>query len=71
MLEPQIGYNIYGVSLANVDGYVFKDLTFHGVGIGGGTGYLFAAGNTPLDLNLLLCETIVAHGGLIITLVWV
>jgi hypothetical protein len=61
-IEPQIGYNIYGVtSAANIDGTT-SNLTFHGVVFAAGTGYLFLAGNTPLDLNFHY-ETIMAHGG--------
>jgi hypothetical protein len=60
-VEPQIGYNIYGVSSVNVDGYT-KNLTFHGLVLAAGTGYLFSIGNTPLDLHLRY-ETIVDHGG--------
>jgi hypothetical protein len=60
-VEPQVGYNIYGVSSVNVDGYT-KDLTFHGLVLAAGTGYLFMAGKVPLDLNLHY-ETIVDHGG--------
>ncbi|HTB25175.1 MAG TPA: hypothetical protein VK711_07380 [Puia sp.] len=60
-VEPQIGYNIYGVTSANVDGTT-ENLTFHGVVLAAGTGYLFLIGNTPLDLNLHY-ETIIDHGG--------
>jgi len=60
-VEPQIGYNIYGVSSVNVDGYT-QNLTFHGLVAAAGTGYLFLLGNTPLDLHLHY-ETIVDHGG--------
>lgn len=60
-VEPQVGYNIYGVTSENVDGYT-KDLTFHGLVLAAGTGYLFMAGKTPLDLNLHY-ETVIAHGG--------
>ncbi len=61
-VEPQIGYNIYGVtSAANIDGTT-ANLTFHGVVFAAGTGYLFLVGNTPLDLNFHY-ETIMAHGG--------
>ena len=60
-VEPQVGYNIYGVTSTNVDGYT-QNLTFHGVVFAAGTGYLFLAGNVPLDLNLHY-ETIIDHGG--------
>jgi hypothetical protein len=60
-VEPQIGYNIYGVTSEIVDGYN-KDLTFHGIVLAAGMGYLFDIGTVPLDLNMHY-ETIVAHGG--------
>ena len=60
-VEPQIGYNIYGVTSANVDGTT-ENFTFHGLVLAAGTGYLFLIGNTPLDLNLHY-ETIIDHGG--------
>jgi hypothetical protein len=60
-VEPQIGYNIYGVTSANVDGTT-QNLKFHGLVCAAGTGYLFLIGNTPLDLNLHY-ETIIDHGG--------
>lgn len=60
-VEPQIGYNIYGVTSENVDG-ITQNLTFHGIVFGAGTGYLFLLGNTPLDLHLHY-ETVVDHGG--------
>lgn len=60
-VEPQIGYNIYGVTSANVNGTT-ENFKFHGLVLAGGTGYLFLVGNTPLDLHLRY-ETIVDHGG--------
>ncbi|HEY1869562.1 MAG TPA: hypothetical protein VGG71_00820 [Chitinophagaceae bacterium] len=60
-VEPQVGYNIYGVTSMNVDGYT-QNFTFHGVVFAAGTGYLFLVGNIPLDLNLHY-ETVVDHGG--------
>ena len=60
-VEPQIGYNIYGVSSVNVDGTT-QNLKFHGLVCAAGTGYLFLLGNTPLDLHLRY-ETIIDHGG--------
>ena len=60
-VEPQIGYNIYGVTSAYVDGTT-ENFTFHGLVLAAGTGYLFLIGNTPLDLNLHY-ETVIDHGG--------
>ncbi|HEY4195488.1 MAG TPA: hypothetical protein VGM63_08125 [Mucilaginibacter sp.] len=60
-VEPQIGYNIYGITSAYVDGTT-KNLEFHGLVAAAGTGYIFLIGNTPLDLYLHY-ETIIDHGG--------
>lgn len=61
-VEPQVGYNVYGsTSMYDENGYVV-DLNYHGVVFAAGTGYLFMAGNQPLDLNLRY-ETVIAHGG--------
>jgi len=60
-VEPQVGYNIYGVTSANIDGFT-QNFKFHGLVLAAGTGYLFKVGNTPLDLNLHY-ETIIDHGG--------
>ncbi len=60
-VEPQVGYNIYGVTSIYADGAT-KNFKFHGVVLAAGTGYLFYVGNTPLDLNLRY-ETIIDHGG--------
>jgi hypothetical protein len=60
-VEPQIGYNIYGVTSTYVDGNT-ENLKFHGLVFAANTGYLFLIGNTPLDLNLRY-ETVVDHGG--------
>lgn len=60
--EPQIGYNIYGVtSLLDENGYNV-DLKYHGVVFAAGGGYLFSIASIPFDLNLRY-ETVVAHGG--------
>lgn len=60
-VEPQIGYNIYGVSSVNVDGTT-QNLKFHGLVGAAGGGYLFLIGSTPLDLHLRY-ETVIDHGG--------
>lgn len=61
-VEPQAGYNIYGVTSLNNDQGITQNYTFHGLVLAAGTGYLFKVGNTPLDLNLHY-ETIIDHGG--------
>src|SRR3954465_1221889 len=60
-VEPQVGYNIYGSSTLNVNGYA-KDFMYHGLVLGAGTGYLFSLWSAPLDLNLHY-ETIMDKGG--------
>ena len=61
-VEPQVGYNIYGVtSLLDDNGYNV-DLKYHGVVLAAGAGYLFSIGNVPIDINLRY-ETVIAHGG--------
>lgn len=61
-VEPQVGYNIYGVtSLEGKDG-LDVNLKYHGVIFAGGTGYLFYISNVSFDVNLRY-ETVIAHGG--------
>lgn len=60
-VEPQVGYNIYGITSENIDGKTVN-LKFHGVILSAGAGYLFLIGNTPLDLHLRY-ETVIDHGG--------
>lgn len=61
-IEPQAGYNLYGVtSLQDKDGNDV-DLKYHGVILAAGAGYLFNIGRTPFDVNLRY-ETVIAHGG--------
>lgn len=60
-MEPQLGYNMYGMSILNVDGYP-KEFKFNGIVLGAGTGYIFSIWSKPLDLNLHF-ETIRAKGG--------
>ena len=61
-VEPQVGYNLYGVtSLQNGEGDAI-DLKYHGVIFAAGTGYLFDIGRTPFDVNFRY-ETVIAHGG--------
>ncbi|HEY0041682.1 MAG TPA: hypothetical protein VGB71_13515 [Flavisolibacter sp.] len=61
-VEPQAGFNVYGVtSLAGENGETIN-LKYHGVVLAAGGGYLFNMGNTPFDVNLRY-ETVIAHGG--------
>lgn len=61
-VEPQVGYNIYGVtSLLDANGNNV-DIKYHGVVLAAGAGYLFSIGNVPFDINLRY-ETVIAHGG--------
>lgn len=61
-VEPQMGYNLVGItSLHDATGKGI-DLKYHGAIFAAGTGYLFTVGNQPFDLNLRY-ETVLAHGG--------
>lgn len=61
-VEPQAGYNVYGLTtLENEDGETI-DLKYHGVVFAAGAGYLFKLGNVGFDINLHY-ETVIAHGG--------
>lgn len=61
-VEPQVGYDIYGVtSLEGKDGQDVN-LKYHGVIFAAGTGYLFYISNVSFDVNLRY-ETVIAHGG--------
>ena len=61
-VEPQVGFNVYGVtSLAGEYGEMV-DLKYHGLVLAAGGGYLFTIWDTPFDLNLRY-ETVMAHGG--------
>ena len=61
-VEPQLGYNLYGISsVPDEDGYNV-DLKYNGIVMAAGAGYVFLAGNTPIDFNLRY-ETVIANGG--------
>ena len=60
-IEPQIGYNLLGVTSVYVNGKEVN-LDYHGAILGVGTGYLFPISGCPLDLNLNY-QTIIDHGG--------
>jgi len=61
-VEPQAGYNLYGVTSLHDESGNAVDLKYHGVVFAAGTGYLFTIGGQPFDLNLRY-ETVIAHGG--------
>lgn len=61
-LEPQAGYNIYGVTSMLDDEGNNVDLKYHGLILAAGAGYLFSIGNVPFEMNLRY-ETVIAHGG--------
>ena len=61
-VEPQLGYNVYGVTSLIDERGAQVDLKYHGVVFAAGTGYLFSIWNVPFDLNLRY-ETVIAHGG--------
>ena len=50
-IEPQVGYNLLGVTSLKVNGYT-QNINFKGVTFAGGTGYIFLLGSFPIDLNL-------------------
>lgn len=61
-VEPQVGFNLVGVtSLHDVNGNQIN-LHYHGVVFAAGTGFLFTAWHAPFDLNLRY-ETVIDHGG--------
>lgn len=61
-VEPQVGFNLVGVtSLHDANGNQVN-LRYHGVVFAAGTGYLFIVGRAPFDLNLRY-ETTIDHGG--------
>ncbi len=61
-VEPQVGYNVYGVTSLQDDNGNNIDLKYHGIVLAAGGGYLFSIGNVPIDINLRY-ETVIAHGG--------
>ena len=60
-VEPQVGYNIYGVTSLLDDNGRNVDLKYNGVIFAAGGGYMFP-GKISFDLNLRY-ETVIAHGG--------
>lgn len=61
-IEPQAGFNLYGVTSLH-DNYGDQiNLIYHGVVAAIGAGYLFTLWNQPFDLNFRY-ETVIAHGG--------
>ncbi|WP_207496994.1 hypothetical protein [Aridibaculum aurantiacum] len=60
-VEPQVGYNLFGITALNVNGRA-REFKYNGVVLGASTGYLFSLWSSPLDLNLHF-ETIRAKGG--------
>lgn len=61
-VEPQVGYNIYGVTSLHDDNGNSIDLKYHGGVFAAGAGYLFTLWNAPFDVNFRY-ETVIAHGG--------
>ncbi|SRR6266700_3685467 len=60
-VEPQVGFNLYGVSSVNVNGYTVNS-KFHGAILGAGFGYLFPpGGHIQFDLGLRY-ETVIVSG---------
>lgn len=61
-IEPQTGFNVYGITSMHDENGSPVDLKYHGVVLAVGTGYLFTLWRQPFDLNLRY-ETVIAHGG--------
>lgn len=61
-VEPQAGYNLFGLTSLQDDGGQNVDLKYHGIVLATGVGYLFNLGRTPFDLYLRY-ETVIVHGG--------
>lgn len=61
-VEPQVGYNIAGVTSLPSESGDDINLHYHGVVLAAGAGYLFTIAHAPFDLNLRY-ETVIAHGG--------
>lgn len=61
-VEPQVGFNLYGITSLHDDKGDAVDLKYHGAIFAAGTGYLFDIGKTPFDVNFRY-ETVIAHGG--------
>lgn len=61
-IEPQAGFNLYGITSLHDDNGNEINLKYHGVVFAVGTGYLFTLWNQPFDLNFRY-ETVIAHGG--------
>jgi hypothetical protein len=61
-IEPQAGFNVFGLTSLQTDGGHDADLKYNGIVLAAGAGYLFNLGRTPFDLNLRF-ETVIAHGG--------
>lgn len=61
-VEPQVGYNLYGVTSLLDENSYNVDLEYHGVIFAAGGGYLFSIAQIPFNLNLRY-ETVIAHGG--------
>jgi len=61
-VEPQAGFNLYGITSLQDKNGDNVDLKYHGVIFAAGTGYLFSIWNVSFDANLRY-ETVIAHGG--------
>jgi len=61
-IEPQVGYNLYGITSLRDENGQLINLKYHGAIIAAGTGYLFYLGGVSFDVNLRY-ETVMAHGG--------
>jgi hypothetical protein len=62
-VEPQLGYNLYGV-ISYYDDVNYKDVDqkFHGPVLGAGVGYLFNPGSIQFDIGVRF-ESVIYNGG--------
>jgi hypothetical protein len=61
-LEPQAGYNLYGVTSKPDENGNVVNLKYHGVVLAAGLGYMFDIWQVPFDVRMRY-ETVIAHGG--------
>jgi hypothetical protein len=61
-VEPQVGFNLVGITSLPGESGDDINLHYHGVVLAAGAGYLFSIWDAPFDLNLRY-ETVIAHGG--------
>lgn len=61
-VEPQVGYNLYGISSLDDENGYNVDYKYNGLVLAAGAGYVFLMSKKPVNLNLRY-ETTIAKGG--------